>query len=236
MSIKIYDAYEFKGSLATLTKLLLEMRKAVIAAVIQDAKTNNTFNAKTLGDTMKIFDLQRELKVTLTSNEFFSVNKEREWLVPNLRSSAMVYPVGKRLFVQFFGLPRGVKVTDKRFVDYHYQNQCDPWYDGEEYEAKKAGRKPKGAAWIKKQAANYRERKMMWQRIFPRWEAPSQVGLAHDFVCEADLLEIADGIFANVHGHRVFADSEEEQKLRKACTICSMAKRGIDKDPEEVAL
>lgn len=229
MSTKIYDAYEFKGTLPQLTKLLISMRAAVHAAVIRDAKKNDTFNAKTLDEPIKMLDLQRALDRAMGSHQFFEVDKEHKWLVPNMSSSAVVYPVGKRLFVQFFGLPRDVKVKDKRFVDYHYQNQTDPWYDDEQYRATKAG-KPKSKAWMKKQAANYRERKKMWDRIFPGYEAPAQVGLSHEFICSADMLSIAEGIFKNVHGHTAFGDVEQ----KKVCTICNMAKRGITKDePEE---
>lgn len=231
MSIKIYDAYEFKGTLPALTKLLISMRTAVIAAAISDAKTNDSFNAKTLGEGIKMLDLQRALDQAMSSHEFIVIDKKNNWVLPNLRTSAVVYPVGTRLFVQFFGLPRDVKVTDKRFVDYHYQNQTDPWYEYDAWKAEKAG-KPKSKSWIKKQAANYRERKKMWKRIFPRYEAPAQVGLAYDFICTADMMEIAEGIFANVHGHRLFGKDPEKHK---ACTICAMAERGIDKDPEEVA-
>lgn len=217
MSTKIYDAYEFKGSLPQLMKFLLGMRLKVIDAAVEDAKTNTTLNKTTCDESVKMFELARALGSAMGSHQFFEVEKKNKWLIPNLRSSAVVYPVGKRLFVQFFVARSPKEDLGPRFVDYHYQNSTDPWYTDSEYDKK-------SRAWKKKAAANYRQRRKMWDRIFPKWEAPSQVGLAHDFICDADLMDIAKRVFANIHGHGFMGEDVERAR---ACTLCAMSRKGI---------
>jgi hypothetical protein len=197
MSTKIYDAYEFKGNLTELMSLLNKMRKRVFSLGVAEC-------AREISDPSKfgLIDYSDGLKKAFASCLYEAIDPKLG-VLNNVTSSAVVYTYKGRLFVQFFGLPRGFKISNK-LVDYHYQNQCDPWYEDD--------RRAKDKVWRKAQAANYRSRRRVWDAITRMDTRPVHCGLVYEFIAVSDAFEVAHAVFVNLHGHKLYEKS--------ACAIC----------------
>lgn len=213
MSTKIYDAYEFKGDLDELMSFLGKLRKRFV-------NEGATFLRQHVTDPAAVtkWEYAEELKKALSSPMYFHDNG-----IPNVSCSAVVYPYKGRLFVQFFGMQRETRVNSKRLVDYHYQNQTDPWYEHDAWEAKKKG-KPKNKAWMKAQAKNYRERRRVWDTIMLNDSRPVHCGLVYEFISPSDHVEMSYKVFELIHNHKAGEPG--------ACELCAKAK--ADAEAKEV--
>lgn len=199
MSTKIYNAYEFKGDLDELMSMLGRVKKRVwtdaLVGLVADLDDGVKFGWLTYSEA---------LKKAMRSSEYYIVEKGLG-CVKNMSCSAVVYPYKKRLFVQFFGLPRDLKLGSKKLVDYHYQNQSDRWYDFD--------KRAKDKVWYRAQAKNYREREKTWEAIFSQSWRPSSAGLVFEFASESDAIELSLKVFERIHGHKMDGSKYE-------CTLC----------------
>lgn len=98
----------------------------------------------------------------------------------HFNASVVLYANEKDIFLQFFNsklnlekLPSMQKlVSVGNLIDYHYQDQVDPWYSDDEtidesqYEAYEK---------------EYEMRKVTWEKIFYENSIPSKVGLIKEF-------------------------------------------------------
>lgn len=113
MSTKIYDVYEWDGTVQEAFTFLMKMRTRVEKQVIY------TMSSYKFHNQMPQFKLIEEIQKTI---------KEGLNGPLNLSCSAVVYLYKDRTFIHFFGLDRTwdkrlSKV--KRLKDYHYQNCTD---------------------------------------------------------------------------------------------------------------
>lgn len=102
----------------------------------------------------------------------------------DVRGSVVVYFHKKSTYVQTFLQSAGnvPKFTDERFVDFHYQNQSDPWYAFEENLSVNDKNKA---------ARNWLTRKKVWDDIYSDGlDSPSQAGLSYDMCGTLDFHEI----------------------------------------------
>lgn len=113
MSTKIYDAYEWKGSVTEAFTFLNDMRSRVEKQAVRTLLTYQYHNQ------MPQFRLIEKIQETIKSGHSGPLN---------ITSSAVIYLYKDRTFIQFFGLDRTwdrrlSKV--KKLRDFHWQNQTD---------------------------------------------------------------------------------------------------------------
>lgn len=219
MSTKIYEAYEWTaaGGLPALLKRLHVMRKRVFSYYVSMAlrRTNpDKFDYWAYADAVK--------KAIQTGT--WEIIDDKAGVVDNPSSSAVIYFWNGRTFVQFFGLPRDMRINKVGLKDWHYQNQSDPWYEYSEYDKK-------GPDWRKAMAKEYRERKRMWDQILRVDGRPSHSGLTFPFVEVSDGIRLASEMFRRIHGHSTFP-MENDPKF-KACQICARRRAEIKKEKAE---
>lgn len=140
MSIKIYDAYEFHGSLFSLMSQLEKIKEKYNDAAVEILKKFR--DIKIPKDHVSRKDIEwiemsggfdTEIK---SLNEFAlrdilnSIGDRGMRHILNFEASAVIYPyIDNRIFINFFGLSPLLeedKVLDQKlFTDFHYQNQTD---------------------------------------------------------------------------------------------------------------
>lgn len=159
MSTKIYDAYEFNGSMEELLQFCKELKLKWIEFFLKERieKTfgldgkNTKITIEQYNEVIGFVEEETKKKYNMTGDVF------------DFKASVLIYPFENRLFVQFFldimFLREEVEVLlkqDGRFTDYHYQNQSDPWFDYEKFSEEE----------VKQHEKDWNERKRVWDRIF----------------------------------------------------------------------
>jgi hypothetical protein len=172
MSTKIYNAYKFNGKPHELMEHLRlyrpkwhEFQIERICGLLSEAPPFNVLQEKIAEQSAKSYP---------------SWNDEYD-----VRGSVAVYFHKRNIYVQTFlqtsGKPPEFK--DERFIDFHYQNQVDPWYDYDE---------TLSAADKKKAARNWNTRKKVWDEIFSgRFDSASEAGMIYEMCQTTDFYEIA---------------------------------------------
>jgi hypothetical protein len=156
MSTKIYDAYRFTDAPADLMQHLWEYR--------------NKWR-------------EHQARRLAKQDGIQSLSGAIEWLrnpTPHapVEGSVVVYFYGTDTLVQTFGIDASCpEFLDGRFVDFHYQNQSDPWYEYEIDDGKlRASARPK----LK---AEYEERRRIWDAVFTESRcSPAQAGMTFEFI------------------------------------------------------
>ena len=154
MSTKIYYAYKFDGKPNEIVNELRELRNVMIK------KTKKEFP--------------------------YLEGKDKELLV-DFEIDAVVYFHKDNVYVQFFGaygaMSRVGKTLNKRFSDFHYQDQVDQSnydWDKEKWEDMTEERQNGlDDEWSK--------RKEVWEEIFIDYLAPAKVGLSYEIIESFDL-------------------------------------------------
>ena len=185
MSIKIYDAYQYKNDVSTLLNYLIEYRN--IWQEYQIERLSTIFHA----NKDKFFENEK-----LSYNKIFDTIRkdfEKKYFAEfDISSSVVVYFHKKNIYIQLFITTydkKCPKFVNEDMVDFHYQNQADPWYDycDDMSKSEKA-----------KHARAYTRRKKIWNEIFHDYVySPSQAGMIYDFCNEIDLHHIALKIYQN---------------------------------------
>jgi hypothetical protein len=184
LSTKIYNAYRFDGSLDDLMKHLQEFREKWLK-MWEDA----------------LFEKMKELPSPDQRMEFWSkVEKDtrkefNRWGDLDIKANCVIYPHKGNLYVQFFVDLEPFRISkplfvdeDVRFVDYHYQDQTDPWYDNEGLEGEE----------LEKAERDWEERKIVWNQIFDENWTPSSTGLSYAFGNSYDLYLLKSKIFSRL--------------------------------------
>lgn len=180
MSTKIFNAYKFNGSMDDLMVHLRNYRKKWV-----------DFQVNRLLGIYKHRDKGVDHWSLLTS----SIREHSSKPFPSwsdlfdIRGSVAVYFHDGRIYVQTFlknivfenvTIPEFI---DDRFIDFHYQNQCDPWYDCSDLSEEE-----KVVA-----AADWENRKKVWDDIFSDGlNSPVEAGLTYEFTSYFDYVLIAN--------------------------------------------
>ena len=201
MSTKIYNAYEWKGTLPGLLKHLTRMRIGYIEEVKNrlvkirnwDYDTPNNIPFRLLKLREQITHIEKIVEVGL--NRF-----------ANIDASAVIYPwcetyaayephddADTRLFVQFFGVDLLQMDEIERYcVDFHYQNQADKSADVTDEE--------------------WKDRERIWDSIFENSSYPSLAGLTFEFYNKHILFNILCDLNIELGwGKEKFTLAEKEQ-------------------------
>ena len=196
MSTKIYDAYKYKLDATTLMQYLLDYRKKWIAHQIarlteivenafrHDPENEELFVNKELHPHKLMDVIQKD-----------SESKAKSWgEIFDVSASVTVYFHKKKIYVQtFLNDNNAPKFDNKDMVDYHYQNQSDPWY---EYEIDD-GRMDKSerAKW----ARDYKQRKKVWDEIYSgEISTAEQAGMSYSFGSSfSDFYHISIEVYKN---------------------------------------
>jgi hypothetical protein len=179
MSTKIYDAFKYKGDASTLMQYLINYRSKWnkyqierLSQLVEDAFAHNPKNEDLFFEGKlhhsKLMDrIQAESKKEMKSwSDIFDVSAE-----------VAIYFHKKKIYIQTFLNDRNApKFVNDDMVDYHYQNQTDPWYDYQIYEGKM--KESERAKW----ARDYRQRKKVWNEIYPDGiSTAAQAGMGYSF-------------------------------------------------------
>ena len=196
MSTKIYDAYKYKRDATTLMQYLLDYRKKWIAHQI-DRLTEIVENAFRHDPENEELFVNKELNPhkLMDAIEKDSEKKMKSWgEIFDVAASVSVYFHKKKIYVQtFLNDNNAPKFVNKDMVDYHYQNQSDPWYA---YEID-AGRMDKSEE--SKWARDYKQRKKVWDDIYTDgvW-SPAQAGMSYSFAEGfSDYYKISTEVYKN---------------------------------------
>ena len=198
MSTKIYNAFEYKGTIQELMNDLKEMRegyrKQVVTMLVNSPATCEILKCtakKLYCDFLRRynysddFDLEndpvKDIEVRhLNYSEmlyFLELMCKSQINDPlNIEASSVIYINNNKIYVQFFGYKLNTRKY-KKFSDYHYQNQVD---------------KPKGIT-----NKQWDEREKVWDDIFKDRNLPSAAGMCYDF--GNDIIDICLKVSDNVH-------------------------------------
>lgn len=196
MSTKIYDAYKYKRDVSTLMQYLIDYRKkwndyhiSRLSTIVEDAfahDPNNEllfFEGK-LAHSKLVDKIQEESKKELKSwGDIFDVS-----------GSVAVFFYKKKIYIQtFFNDRNAPKFVNDDMVDYHYQNQSDPWYDY----AIDSGKIPESerSKWKKE----YKQRKKVWDGIYSKGiSTPAQAAMGYNYGSDfSDFYHISIEVFKN---------------------------------------
>lgn len=209
MSWKIYNAYEWTGSLELLLKILREIREehwTHSRGVLMSNLDKEKFWAR-------FTEYQNALKKALSSMEHEQFH-DRFGIIENVAASAVVTPWRGRLFVQFFGLDRHVRrgMRHRKLKDFHWQNSsdCPP--------------EVKAKAWA--------EREGVWKSIFEKDGRPSRAGLVFEMLDESDGYRMAGEILDRFHGHGRYNVPKEVTDACEACKKTSAAWKLIEAEKD----
>jgi hypothetical protein len=182
MSTKIYDAYEWKGTLTELMTFLREYRiqyqKGLLEAFVALPYTHKIEEEEERGAEMDFIDrLHRELTEASRSVSRHPLACE---------ASVVVVPYNERLFVKVYGFDGFYrpKFKHEKLVDYHYQNQTD---------------QPK---YVTKE--DWDERENTWNDILDNSKTGSlgEVGLEYGFFKESDIWDLVFNLKMELRNHK----------------------------------
>jgi hypothetical protein len=177
MSTKIYNAYEWKGTMPELLVFLAGIKKSY----------NENINDRMMPFAEKLYEQQKDSDdeirtfVRPLADEIEKAFKENGYSPLNFQASAVVYFYGNRKFVQFFGLDAGNEklAIHSKLFDFHYQNQVD---------------KPED---LTDRAWNKRER--IWSAIFKTTWTPSEAGLNYVFFGFDDIWRLCMNFYRDIN-------------------------------------
>lgn len=190
MSTKIYNAYQYRGSLSSLLRFLKQSRE------VEQQKFVESVCREWVPEDFDFVLFMDELRKAIGGGEHFVRVAGR--LLSNPAASAVVYTARVKyrdtLLVQFFGVERAVleALPPARFRDFHYQNQTDFSHSRREQD----------------------KRERVWNSVLGNDGIPSHAGLTFTFFDEADVVSLAIRVFERLHGHQM---RSEESTTCKAC-------------------
>lgn len=200
MSTKIYNAFEYKGKMSDLMQFLYKLKEKLIKQdikILQRGLNMPLYSAA--DDNQRIIRRILECNPNLTESSplkdfsSFVIRILLEELMEsglntslNLRKEACIFFYKKRILVQFFSLPNDLMqgiYKDKSFVDFHYQDQTDPYYKDKEF-------KNLSPLKLRNLKRNYKIREQVWDEIYKTKISASEVALTYDFITKNTLNEI----------------------------------------------
>lgn len=177
MSMHVYDAFTYAGTLPELVAYLrcLRRRESARAAAQIAGRLSGHRGRVAYGDLEQCL----ERGIASSAPNFTIRTTAGAVYVANPRSSAVVYPTAQRLLVQFFGMrhgfgPRKFKLP-ATFQDFHYQNQAD---------------RPDEVS-----ATEWKARAQVWDRIFATVDTPTEAGLSYPIVEPEAAWRLASAVY-----------------------------------------
>ena len=198
MSTKIYNAYKYNKPVSSLLEYLQTYRKLWrefhvqrLCSYLTDLSNDpNSPLYKQLFKDGKLDGSALENIIKKQSEAF-----AKSIFDPfDVSGSAVVYFYKKNVYVQLF-LDCHMKAppfkTDD-MIDYHYQNQADPYFDYMNDEKKIPLKK---MALMKR---DWRQRKLVWNAIFDKTSYPEVAGLSYSMVSSFDYIMITYDVFGRL--------------------------------------
>ena len=196
MSTKIYNAFKYGRDASTLMKYLIDYRikwneyqVSRLTTLVEDAFAHNPKN-ETLFLEGK---LSHSLLMAVIEKD--SKKEVKTWGdVFDVSADVVIYFHKKKIYIQtFFNDGKAPKFVNDDMVDYHYQNQADPWYD---YEID-AGRMDKSER--SKWAKDYKQRKKVWDEIYSDGiSSAAQAGVSYSYGTDfSDFYNISIEVYKN---------------------------------------
>lgn len=187
MSTKIYDAYKFNGDISNLMDILYKIREDHKITIGNKFRDNYEGELEYV-EIEKFLDKYYEGRSSEEMQRMHKLNSKiyvyfDEGGKSKVRENKINEIVGSQktsdIYVQFIGCGPLLKEWcekewSKFFIDYHYQNQTDPYYIyEEEYESMSDDK-------LKELEEEYEERSETWDRIFDKYWTPREAGLCYD--------------------------------------------------------
>jgi len=177
MSTKIYNAYKVESCycIDDVIKSLIKTRELYHKHIV-DYLAGDYDNIKNRNGITNVYGLSQILKDDIVDQGIFDYT-----------ASVVLYVNKGCVYIQFFGFDNKTfdevvkPVFGRMMVDYHYQNQSDPWYEYEE------NLTPDKRLLYDKE---YEERRIVWEEIFGDDYVPSSRGLSYDFYTKSDVIHI----------------------------------------------
>jgi hypothetical protein len=191
MSTHVYNAYKFNGTLDALMKHIKSYRKQWIqyqtnrlTSLVLDTRGCGAF--KDISEDGKLkFDKLRAIIVAESKKEYKTFGDFYD-----VSGDVSVFSYRGQLFVQTFLNDRAApKFINKKFVDFHYQDQADPWFDFDFSEGKITKEQRKAAQ------KEWKVRENTWKNILGDWDlTPAEAGLTYNLCSGMDFYNIAGSI------------------------------------------
>ena len=179
MSTKIYDAFKYNRDVSTLMKYILDYREKWnkyqterLTQLVEDAFAHDPKNKELF------FEGKLAHSRLMETIRVQSKKEMKDWGdVFDVSADVCVYFHKKKIYIQtFFNDRKAPKFVNNDMVDYHYQNQTDPWYDYQIDEGKM--KESERAKW----ARDYRQRKKVWNEIYAgEISTAAQAGMSYSF-------------------------------------------------------
>jgi len=191
MSTHVYNAYKFNGTLDALMKHLKSYRLKWIRYQT-NRLTNLVLDTRECGGFADIseegklkFDKLRKKIIDESKKEYKSFGDFYD-----VSGQVVIFSYRESLFVQSFLNDRAApKFINKKFLDYHYQDQADPWFDIQFSEGKLTKEQRKAAQ------KEWKVRENTWKKILGDWDlTPAEAGLTYDLCSGMDFYNIAGSI------------------------------------------
>ena len=174
MSTKIYNAYRIDNmTMPEIMKSLQKLKKETHNKIIEFIE-NGINHSAVLNEFKNFSNFNKALKDIHQTNIHSSFN----W-----NSSVVLYFHENEIYIIFFGVDLPIdEIFNNNLVDYHYQNQSDPWFDyhlennTEEYEQAEI---------------DWERRKKVWDEIIEDRRSFSESGLQFELFSNNDIFFIA---------------------------------------------
>jgi hypothetical protein len=188
MSTHVYNAYKFEGNLDALMKHLKSYRQKWI-----EYQKNRLLNivislhgSGELGDIAEDGKLSyRKLQNTISNQSGAGMKTCFDYF--DVSGEVAIFSYRKELFVQTFLNDRlAPKFINRKFKDFHYQDQADPWFDFAFSEGK-ITKKQRNAA-----QKEWKIRENTWKNIFNNWNmTPAEAGMVYTLCSGMDFHNMA---------------------------------------------
>lgn len=182
MSTKIYNAFLYKGSIDKLMAYIQKYRKTwqeyqinkfvkILSDVADRTKSNLFVDGKLSFDRLEDAIRKDSEKDYKTWGDIFDVTA----------SIAVYFHKGKIYYQTFLNDQKAPAFKPTGSVEYHYQNQSDPYFAFKKCSPEK----------MKSLEKDWKERAKVWNAIFDKHHSPSEAGLIHEFVNSMEYFTIA---------------------------------------------
>lgn len=173
MSTKIYNIYKYKKNIFNLMEFLKETRE----------RWHEESYKKILNY------VNKESKGKEVSDFFIKESNSTNWSEYDIKGSITVIPFKNRILVQFFlGLNNCEDYINDDFVDYHYQNSSDPYYEWEKEENKKNMNKKDFKNWYSNSKREYNRREIFYDELYSKYGSPAEVGITYELMSDLNIM------------------------------------------------
>jgi len=181
MSTKIYNAYRIDNmTMPEIMKSLQKLKKETSDRIVRFMK-NNVNHSAILNEFKDFNGFNKMLKDVHQTN----INSPFNW-----NSSVVLYFHENEIYIIFFGVDLPIHdIFNNNLVDYHYQDQADPWFDFDLEENTEE---------YKQAEIDWERRKKVWEEIIEDRYSFSESGLYFDLFGKDDIFFIAPKLWTYI--------------------------------------